>query len=197
MKLVLFMSESKTFFERWFPGMNAYNIELKMLGNAMKQFCFQFYKNERNNPLMFVAGESGIGKTKCAVGVKAYCRAVAMPAWEAGYWKQSSLPEVCFVRWADYISNVNQGLERDMRQSDVAIIDDVGSEADRFKNDFPIDKFCQILSAREGRFTFITSNLFQEQWAEKDSRIGDRLLRGSHIVELRETKSWSEAQNAL
>jgi len=120
-----------------------------------------------------------------------------MSAWENGNYSSTKIPEISFVHWPSYIEDMNHHLENEMRRSALTVIDDVGAETDRFKNDFPSDKFCQLLGAREGRWTFITSNLFQEHWAVKDSRIGNRLLRKSRLIELRNTKSWAEAQNTI
>lgn len=71
----------------------------------------------------------------------------------------------------------------DAFNSDLVIIDDVGSENDPWK--VCADRFCQILSRREKRFTVITTNVKPEQWAERfDGRISDRLMRSSVVVSI-------------
>ena len=71
----------------------------------------------------------------------------------------------------------------DAFNADLVVIDDVGSENDPWK--VCADKFCQILSRREKKFTVVTTNVTPEQWTERfDGRINDRLMRSSVVNQL-------------
>ncbi len=155
---------------------------------AVELLAKQFFLNDRSAPVLILAGCNGVGKTHCGRALAAWGRAVAVEAWSRGHW--SKPPTVSFVRWAEFIESDSGGVERDAREADLSILDDVGAETDRFKSGAPIDKLCQILGCREKRFTLIASNLTVGQWAERDARVADRMLRGSVIVSLKNTKSW-------
>lgn len=71
----------------------------------------------------------------------------------------------------------------DAFNSELVIIDDVGSENDPWK--VCADKFCQILSRREKKFTVVTTNVKPEEWTERfDGRINDRLMRFSVVCQI-------------
>ena len=98
-----------------------------------------------------------------------------------------------FVRWSEFIESESDGVERDARDIGLTILDDVGSESDRYRSGVGVDKLCQLLDARakKNRFTFITSNYGVEEWAERDTRVADRLLRNSVRVPLDGVTSWA------
>jgi DNA replication protein DnaC len=80
----------------------------------------------------------------------------------------------------------------DMFEVDLLVIDDIGAEHDPSKSG--VNKLCQILSRRETKFTVITSNISPAHWPERfDTRIADRLLRNSEVIELWSVPSYAEA----
>lgn len=83
----------------------------------------------------------------------------------------------------DAIRNKELGSVEEGIGVDGLILDDVGADDDPFRQS--ADKLCQILSRREFKFTVITTNIEQKDWAEKfEARIVDRFMRNSIVVNL-------------
>jgi DNA replication protein DnaC len=165
---------------------------VQQLADEVEAFMGRFVRNDQDRRLLFVSGESGTGKTHCALAAFAFARAVAHHAWVEGHWIGGP-PSVTFVRWSEFIESESDGVERDARDIGLTILDDVGSESDRYRSGVGVDKLCQLLDARakKNRFTFITSNYGVEEWAERDTRVADRLLRNSVRVPLDGVTSWA------
>ena len=178
-------------FEKWI-GLDCYNEPLRNMQTAVQNFCANWVQNRRENPLLFLAGESGTGKTHCARRVARFALAAAPSVFESGAWR-SGPPSVCFVRWPEFIEAESKAWTDEVMESSLTILDDVGSESDRYRSGVGVDKLCQLLDARakKNRFTFITSNYGVEEWAERDTRVADRLLRNSVRVPLDGVTSWA------
>ena len=74
--------------------------------------------------------------------------------------------------------------------ADFLRLDDVGAEDDPFGEVKAV--FYQVLSRREDKFTFMSSNLAAPEWSAKDPRITDRLLRNSVTLDMRDVPSYAE-----
>jgi DNA replication protein DnaC len=59
------------------------------------------------------------------------------------------------------------------------VIDDIGAE---HGSEYGTQKLLELLDRRAGKWTFITSNLTMERFAELDNRIASRLIRGHNRV---------------
>lgn len=79
-------------------------------------------------------------------------------------------------------------------ECDVLLLDDIGTEIDKFKTREPVERLRQLLGAREGKYDLITTNIPVEKWAKVwDNRVDDRLLRGnSRFVDLAGVPRFSE-----
>ena len=145
--------------------------------------------------MLVITGQSGCGKTRVAGAIYEFCNAVAFDAYcqNKGWGKADHTPYVHFDSWSRInaaISNRNEEPLKDLFDADCLVIDDIGAETDSFK--VGADRLCQVLSKREREFTVITTNIPSDQWAERmDSRISDRLLRNSVVVEMGECPSYS------
>ena len=112
----------------------------------------------------------------------------AFRAFEAGQGKTWAIrvPSVSFIHWPEVAQDIRErkfASIADMKQEDLLVLDDVGAEQDPFKD--VAATLCQVMSRREERFTVITSNVPIEKWPERfDTRVTDRLLRNSELVNL-------------
>lgn len=151
--------------------------------------------------LLVLCGTNGVGKTMLLRGAWRYLRAVRVSAWEKGFWPMP--PSVRFALWDRY-ANLDRSKEeedlclRDLEEAEILLLDDVGAEADRFRSGLALSNLTTLLSAREGKWTALTTNYLPESWIGTDEkpgrfgrRAGDRLFRNSVIVVFRLTKSWA------
>ena len=145
--------------------------------------------------MLVITGKSGCGKTRVAHAIYDFCNAVAFDSYckNEGWVKETHTPSVHFDSWSRIntaIANKNEEPLRDLFEMDCVVIDDIGAETDSFK--VGADRLCQVLSKRERMFTVITTNIPSDQWSERmDSRISDRLIRNSVVVEMGDCPSYS------
>jgi len=89
------------------------------------------------------------------------------------YWGEDEL--------ARSLRDGNHGLVDSASTTWLLILDDIGFSADR--TGFITNALGEILNRRAGKWTFLTSNLFVEEWAKRDPRIASRMLRdGNRVV---------------
>lgn len=132
-----------------------------------------------------VTGDTGTGKTRSMRMISSLLRQVGVIGWaECGTWHRP--PSITFVEWSRIA--VEDRFDSDLffqeaTECDILFLDDIGSEVDRFKTSEPRERLRQLLGAREKKFSMITTNTKQSEWASKwDIRVEDRLLRGNAII---------------
>jgi len=166
--------------QREFLELNCYHPALQALADAAQRFCHCWSRNIRANSLLVLSGNPNCAKTHTARAICRWCR--QHPSTARARWRQ----DLIFVSWPRICDGLKEGATgvcEDLIETDLAVIDDIGAENDPWK--IGANYLCQILSARERRFTVVTTNIGPEDWAEKfDARIADRLLRYSHVVNL-------------
>jgi DNA replication protein DnaC len=91
-----------------------------------------------------------------------------------------------FLNWGNAINNRmlkgDYDFLEDLQNYWFFVIDDIASEHERHR-ELSAAKLYQVLEARMGKWTVITSNLHVDQIGEKlDARIGSRLLREGNTV---------------
>jgi DNA replication protein DnaC len=99
-----------------------------------------------------------------------------------------------FVSWPELADQLQANGGRDwmneMKRCRILVLDDVGQSVD--KTGFITGKLSILLSARVGKWTFITSNLSVGQIAERiDTRIASRLIRDGNVVVDIDAKDWA------
>lgn len=128
-------------------------------------------------------GNSGCGKTHLAKLCRAHLldKGVSAQMWS----------------WARVLAAHREDQGDFLRQIDkvrVLILDDVGAEflGTQRATEFSLAKLCEMLDAREGRWTLVTSNMLLKDVASLDERCASRLLRnGGRLVTLDEAKDWA------
>lgn len=149
--------------------------------------------------MLVLAGPTGIGKTACLDAAWTFTRLVAFDLWTDGVWKKQisdgtiTVERVLWADVADEVESRGGSLLSAAMRADILFIDDIGAEDDPWKR--ITAKLCQLLSRREHRFTFVTTNFPPSEWREKfDARIADRLWRNSVVMDLGGIKSWAMLQ---
>ncbi len=123
---------------------------------------------------------------------------------ESGAWdKGGRVPSATFSRWAETVDDFKKdeklgraGILPELMDADLLLLDDVGADDDPWK--VGVNKLCQILNRRETKFTVITTNFPPDQWPQRfDTRIADRLLRNSEVVDLFGVPSYAMVERGL
>lgn len=180
-----------TDWQRKWLDMNCHDPKLQVAADAIQDYIRRLSKDDRSNPTLVLVGENGSGKTHISRQLFQWTRHIATHLWTSGKWDH--IPSYLLVLWstaADAFKDGQYGSVRDMVESDILIVDDLGAEHDPSKS--ALNKFCQILSQRENKFNVITTNIRPDNWSDAfDTRVADRLLRGSVIVDLTGVKSYA------
>ncbi len=166
--------------------------QVQTLADIVSEFAMRWYKESLGTRLLVIYGLTGCGKTRVARGLASWASAVAFTRFcEQKLAGVTEIPSVQFVDWGN-IALRERMEERDfliwLAEADrdsMLVIDDIGTETDPFKTGVPIQRLCDVLNRRAGKFTLITTNVPAELWSEKwDARVSDRLLRGSTVLSL-------------
>lgn len=169
-----------------------FNWEYRTLGDpklekilaAVKPFASAMQRGESPHWLSLL-GSSGIGKThlskKLAEFWDRHCgtRIISASMAEPIQTERSRL-----ISWRTFVREQRggdfQGINR-ILAARFAILDDIGTEHD--PSGFAKAVLDEILDARLGKWTVVTSNLYLDQLAAIDSRIASRLVRdGSKVL---------------
>lgn len=159
--------------------------------DAVTSLAGMIGRNDALVPLVVLYGEPGCGKTHLGRKMVNWAHRESFGLWERKVLKNTL--SVLSVNWPAVCDSFKEGfygIVDDLIRDDFVFIDDIGAEHDPSKN--ATDKLCQVLSRRESKWTLITTNLAPSAWAEKwDSRVADRLLRRSTIVDMSKVPSYA------
>lgn len=126
-------------------------------------------------------GEAGTAKTHCLRRIAKYLNAASFLAWERGYWPRPF--SVSYIDWSDIAFQDREDEDMTFREAldcDVLLLDDIGTEVDKFKTGEAKERLRILLSTREPKWSAISTNIQISKWAEFwDQRVEDRLLRGN------------------
>lgn len=136
--------------------------------------------------LVVVYGENGTGKTHCAKAIRNWARKSNIQFMRAPnvVWNLGVRTE--FWSWPELLDHFKNGgweIVEDLMDCALLILDDLGAGHDPTM--VGVDKLCQILTRREFRWTWITTNIAPDSWdARFDRRIASRFFRNATIVDL-------------
>lgn len=154
---------------------------------------------QRRNPrVLTISGDTGCGKTYSTDSFYKYCRAVSIKALYGGGWTHKT-PTPHWMNWPDAMACYADG-ERwsdmlpSMTEPVMLFLDDVGQEADKYKGGDMIRALLSVLSARQHKYTIITTNVHPDRFVEVYGRaVEDRLYRSSGmLVDLWGVQSFTE-----
>lgn len=131
---------------------------------------------------LVLMGNSGVGKTHVATRLWKWIKTRPDFATAGAYIPQR-------IYWPQFVEDLRSGEAygrfRDMMEWNYLFLDDVASER---LSEFSTEKLHNLLGARVGKWTIITSNKGMGDIARLDPRIASRFLRdGSEIVDVRTT----------
>lgn len=131
-----------------------------------------------NGTWMVISGPPGVGKSHSLKAARTFIASHAVDVY-GEFWKAP--PSVVWAAWSRIIELDDDEWTDwlyDLRRAQVVILDDVGSEIDRFKTGAPAERLRVALETCESRFLLISTNVRSEQWAANfDERVKSRLHR--------------------
>lgn len=141
-----------------------------------------------------MCGVSGTGKSHLAKGLFTYGRFLTRLQAQGDIYlgPGARLFSSRLFKWPDIVSGFAcgaYGCLDDMKREWLVVIDDIGSTTTLTQ--LAQDKLFEVLNAREGKWTVLTSNLQYKALAEIDVRIADRLIREPNRVVACKTTSYS------
>jgi len=133
-------------------------------------------QTDTNPRWMILAGNTGTGKTHCLKRAHTFFLSHAIDLWP-DYWKNP--PSVYFSRWvkASQLRHDEwKDVIRDISESNIIFLDDIGAEVDQFKQGEKCGRLQELLDTIERKWCLITTNIMPEQWRERlDTRNASRL----------------------
>lgn len=153
----------------------------KLLGEA-EAFAKKAIQGKADGEVAILTGPPQTGKTKLSRQIHMFWRHAKVRAWSLGLWG-ASIPTVGWCDWSDFAEidpRDRDGAWDDVAKADLAAIDDLGSEVDRFKSGRPTENLRIMLEERfKGRrATIISTNIPPKEFSTRwDSRVGGRLAR--------------------
>ena len=155
--------------------------------SAAINFCISMGSARTPGYWLTLCGKSGIGKTMLAkLCARFFHRHLEMFVDErADPARERRLRKGGFKAWGDAITEMIGGDFtglRNLRSDWFVVLDDIGTEHVRHR-ELATAKLYEVLNAREGLFTIITTNLSVQQVGEQmDTRIASRIIRHGAVV---------------
>lgn len=183
--------------ERKWLQLDCWHPDVQRMATEVRRFSSRWFHNKPDGRLLVIAGHTGCGKTHALEKAFHYARTMGLGPCELGHWKAP--PRLWQILWPEMAQSLSEAVTpaesimRDALDSDLLFLDDIGAESDRFKSGHPTDCLCQLLTRRQGKFTFVTTNIGESEWHKRwdDVRIADRLHRNSIIVDMTQTGSYA------
>lgn len=143
---------------------------------------------QRKNPrCLIISGDTGCGKTHSTNNFYKYCRATAIKALYGGGWTLRT-PSPHWVHWPDAMASYADGavwsdLFPSLADPVMLFLDDVGQEADKYKSGDMNRALLSVLSARQHKYTILTTNVHPDRFVEVYGRaVEDRLYRSNGML---------------
>jgi DNA replication protein DnaC len=135
---------------------------------------------ERPMPWIVLAGKTGCGKSRVAKRALRIVRENAIRAHAAGFAPPGDrLARVAVVHWPTVAGEQEETYTestRDIREADVALLDDIGAETDQFKAGVPNVRLMRLLDDLERKALIVTTNIRRSQWVQTwGERVASRL----------------------
>ena len=166
---------------------------------ATEMWVRRYLLGSPNNRLLVIYGRTGTGKSMVSRKALAAIGAIGISAWHEGFRGKCPGPRAAF-EWSQICAmgpaDRNEGtLWIDAMEADALILQDIGTEVDRFKSDVGTENLRLILEGRRNKWTIITTNIPPEHWSEAwDARVDRRLNTNSVIVSVRNAPTFKKVK---
>lgn len=126
---------------------------------------------------MVLAGPPGVGKTHALKAARRFLENHSVDLWHECFWRNP--PSILWATWSRVVALDKDEWEDwiyDLRRANIVILDDVGSEVDKYKTGEPAERLRVALDISEHRWMLMSTNLMPDQWATAfDRRVQSRL----------------------
>lgn len=174
------LAENASFRKRVLQLDEDHHPKVKRMARHGESWLRRCLNNERKHGLQLViSGTTGCGKTHVAERIYGCFRSWAVDACFTVGWN-CKFPWSRFVDWSE-IADADKQAAYDyevecVKGAKVIVIDDVGSESDKYKSGGPAARLRHILSLCDGKWLLLTTNLPKTEFFKRyDARCADRL----------------------
>lgn len=188
------------FRKRWLH-MDEYCPEITRMLEAVELWVKRCLTNAKDSPrTLILAGKIGTGKSTAARRAIFTIGALQVAAWYEAFCP-ATISTGAF-EWSKLAcigptERNDQSCWIDAIEAKAALIDDIGTEVDKFKSGGPTENLRLLLESRRDLWTIITTNVPPSKWAEVwDRRVEDRLYRNAQTVELKSAASYAGKDSA-
>ena len=142
------------------------------------------------------AGRTGCGKTHALRAAYEFLRAASGQLWpefyrgpvNVGCYRWSRIVSLGPLSWTD--------IEEEARGCKILLLDDVGSEVDRFRSGEPAERLRSLLEIAAPKWLLMTTNILRKDFAKAfDARVQSRLER-AQCLDLGDAEDYRAKVNA-
>jgi DNA polymerase III delta prime subunit len=158
-------------------GLNPTHPEVAKLALTLEGFLRRALHNDRTcGTQLLIAGNPGTGKSHACQRLAQQFQAWAIDALCEGKWGTSRVPSVEFREWSAICDHPGfDEIIGDLKRASLIILDDVGSELDRFRNGATTEKLRRTLEAVKNHWVLATTNLSDQALTKAyDARVTSR-----------------------
>lgn len=125
---------------------------------------------------LVLAGSPGCGKTHALQAAYRFLRAHAIDCWPRWYATPPSVTKFTWSRVVGLEPGAWEDIEAEANRATMVLIDDLGSEVDRYKTGEPTERLRRIMEICKGKWLLVTTNVPKAKFATVfDGRVASRL----------------------
>lgn len=172
--------------DKWLRLETAGQATLQAFELHVQRFCAGVFKNPREGRLLLAYGANGNAKTHVFEAIKKWFNTVCRSNYFVERENVIRMPYGQFWSFPKLLRELKDGnwkLIDELESCELLCLDELGGGHD--PSTVGVDVLCQILSARERKWTYIATNVAPESWEQSfDKRITSRFFRNSTMIDL-------------
>lgn len=164
-------------------GLDESHPSVRTLSRWAESFVRKAALNDRTKGSTFMAlsGPVGTGKTHVCRNVAAFLQSQAVNLLFTPGWAHSKRVPACkFSVWSRIAESGPLSFDdwmEEASESQWIVLDDVGSETDKYKSGEPVERLRRALDLARTRWMLVSTNVPRAKWPQCfDARVADRLL---------------------